>query len=281
MPAKKRKANPARAASTHEAPKSKRTKTTLTQPKPSETDTIPSSQKQSNPIMKNPFTPYPPSKVYRLIEPGPVLLVSTGPPPSPSSDSHQDPNDINLMTIGFHMMLQHSSPPLIAVCIGPWDATYARLKASRECVLAVPSVDMAEVAVDIGNCSADDFGPDDGSSNSNTRAKNKYERFGLKAVPARKVGAPLVATGAGTGEDSEEKEGIIANVECVVEDDTMVERYNLWVLKVVAAWVNEDRMVNGHGTGMFHHRGDGTFRVDGEKVLDLRERMVKWRMFQD
>jgi flavin reductase (DIM6/NTAB) family NADH-FMN oxidoreductase RutF len=214
----------------------------------------------------NPFTSYPPSKVYRLIEPGPVLLLSTGPATKakhkskPQRDASS--NDINIMTMGFHMMVQHSGPPLIAACIGPWDATYARLKAARECVLAVPSVEMAETVVDIGNCSMDDLGSSQGPS-------NKFEKFGLDALPAAKVGAPLVGA-----------EHVIANVECVVEDDVMVDRYNLWVFRVVKAWVNEGKKP-GEGGRMFHHRGDGTFSVDGEEVLDLRERMVKWKMFQD
>lgn len=216
----------------------------------------------------SPFTPYPPSKVYRLIEPGPVLLVSTGPlkgsasqssSPSTSQGSTPDAPSINLMTMGFHMMVQHASPPLIAVCIGPWDATYARLQATRECVLAVPSAELAPTVVDIGNCSADDG---DGGT-------DKFEKFGLQALPAHKVGAPLVGG-----------EHVMANIECVVEDDAMVGKYNLWVLKVVAACVNRQKLEGGGR--MFHHRGDGTFTVDGrEEVLDLKEKMVKWKMFQD
>ncbi|KAL2018035.1 hypothetical protein VTK56DRAFT_1351 [Thermocarpiscus australiensis] len=222
---------------------------------------------------RTPFIRYPPSKVYRLIEPGPILLVTTGSPSSQSKSKSKpkkhnnledhDGDDINVMTMGFHMMLQHDSPPLIAACIGPWDATFSRLRATRECVLAVPSAEMARTAVDVGNCSADDDDDDD-----DTTAKNKFARFGLEALPADKVGAPLVG-----GRD------VIANVECVVEDDSMVERYNLWVLRAVAAWVNE-RKRPGQGGRMLHHRGDGTFTVDGE-VLDLKERMVKWKMFQD
>lgn len=93
----------------------------------------------------------------------------------------------------------------------------------------------------------------------------------MDALPAGKVEAPLVGG-----------PGIIANVECVVHDDSMVERYNLWVLKAVRAWVREG--FDGDGDEekmrMFHHRGDGSFVVDGE-VLDFKERMVKWREFQD
>ena len=119
-------------------------------------------------------------------------------------------------------------------------------------MLAVPSVEMAAVVVDIGNCSADD------------KEGNKWERFSLDALPPRKIKAPLVG-----GPD------IIANIECVVEDTKMVSKYSMWVLKPLKAWVNPNK--SGR---LFHHRGDGTFVVDGE-VLDLKDKMIKWHEFQD
>ncbi|OIW30891.1 hypothetical protein CONLIGDRAFT_546616, partial [Coniochaeta ligniaria NRRL 30616] len=201
------------------------------------------------------FEPYPPSKVYRLIEPGPVLLVTTG---SLADGTH------NVMTIGFHMVMQHESPPLLGISLGPWDASFAALKKHRECVLAVPAVEMAPTVVDIGNCSADD---DDVADSG-----GKWAHFGLDALPAVKVKAPLVG-----GPD------VIANIECVVEDTKMVQKYNMWVLKPVKAWINpQKRLGSGENGGakMFHHRGDGTFVVDGE-ILDLKDRMVKWQEFQD
>ncbi|RYO88378.1 hypothetical protein DL766_003057 [Monosporascus sp. MC13-8B] len=200
------------------------------------------------------FEPYPPSKVYRLIEPGPVLLVTTG---SLADSTH------NVMTIGFHMVMQHESPPLLGITLGPWDASFAALKKRRECVLAVPSVEMAGVVVDVGNCSADDQGEAGEKTSS-----SKWQRFGLEALPAAKVGAPLVG-----GPD------VIANIECVVEDTRMVSRYSMWVLRPVKAWLNPQKKP-GEGGRMFHHRGDGTFVVDGE-VLDLKHRMVKWQEFQN
>ncbi|KAJ6494238.1 hypothetical protein C8R45DRAFT_174527 [Mycena sanguinolenta] len=190
------------------------------------------------------FTSYPISKVYRLIEPGPVLLVTTG---SLADGTH------NVMTIGFHMVMQHESPPLIGISLGPWDASFAVLKKRRECVLAIPSVEMAETVIDVGNCSSAD-------------GVDKWTKFGLEALPAKKVDAPLVG-----GPD------MIANVECVVEDTKMVGKYSMWVLKAVKAWQNPKKMETGR---MFHHRGDGTFVVDGE-VLNLQERMVKWKEYQD
>ncbi|KAI1409577.1 hypothetical protein F5Y13DRAFT_88805 [Hypoxylon sp. FL1857] len=207
-------------------------------------------QSESSKTQQN-FEPYPPSKVYRLIEPGPVLLVTTG---SLADSTH------NVMTIGFHMVMQHESPPLIGISLGPWDASFATLKKQRECVLAVPAVEMANVVVDIGNCSADDDDIDE--------AGGKWQRFKLEALPAAKVKAPLVG-----GSD------VIANIECVVEDTKMVSKYSMWVLKPVKAWINPNKKP-GEGGKMFHHRGDGTFVVDGE-VLDLKDRMVKWQEYQD
>ena len=222
------------------------------------------------------FESYPPSRVFRLVEPGPVLLVTTG---SLAESTH------NVMTIGFHMVMQHESPPLLGICLGPWDASFAALKSRRECVLAVPSAEMAPVVVDIGNCSADDFdksddddddsgGDGDGDGGGDVGRERqkagggKWGRFGLEALPAEKVAAPLVG-----GPD------IIANIECVVEDTKMVSKYSMWVLRPVKAWLNPARKP-GEGGKMFHHRGDGTFVVDGE-VLDLKDRMVKWQEFQD
>ncbi len=204
----------------------------------------PGGEDKQEPQTHHGFDPYPPGKVYRLIEPGPVLLVTTG---SLADSTH------NVMTIGFHMVLQHESPPLIGICLGPWDASFAALKRQRQCVLAVPSVEMAGVVVDVGNCSADD----DADS-------SKWERFGLDAVPAGEVMAPLVG-----GPD------VIANIECVVEDMKMVSKYSMWVLKPVKAWINPNK-VPGEGGKMFHHRGDGTFVVDGD-ILNLQDRMVKWQ----
>ena len=90
----------------------------------------------------------------------------------------------------------------------------------------------------------------------------------MEALPAGKVKAPLVGG-----------EHVIANVECVVEDAKLVPKYGMWVLKPVKAWINPKKKP-GEGGKMFHHRGDGTFVIDGE-VLDLKNRMVKWQEFQD
>ncbi|KAJ5779604.1 hypothetical protein N7457_007324 [Penicillium paradoxum] len=142
------------------------------------------------------------------------------------------------------MMVQHTAPTLVSVCIGPWDHSFATLRTTKECVLAIPDASIAAQVVDIGNC----FG----------ETMDKWARFGFEPLPAGKVSAPLVGG-----------DGVVANVECVVEDGSLVSRFNLWVLRVVGVWVRVGAGLDGV-TGlerMIHHRGDGRFVVDGRFLL--------------
>ncbi|ANB12881.1 hypothetical protein AWJ20_1159 [Sugiyamaella lignohabitans] len=178
---------------------------------------------------------FPLKKVCQLIEPGPIVLVTT----------RARDESINVMTMGFHMMLQHHHPTLIACSLGPWDYSFNTLKKTKECVIAVPTVDMAETVVDIGNCSGDEV--------------NKFREYNLTAVQGSKVKAPLI------GE-------CLANLECVVENTSLVSKYDLFVLRVVRAWIDKDRQEQR----TIHHLGQGKFIVAGDRI-DLQNRMVKWR----
>ncbi len=175
----------------------------------------------------------PASQAYRVLEPGPIVMVST-----------RDNGKPNVMTMGFHMMIQHD-PPLIGCVIGPWDHSYQALRKTGECVIAVPGLDLAETVVDVGNCSGDRV--------------DKFQRYGLRTQPAKDVSAPLLRD-------------CLANIECRVVDTRLSDPYNLIILEATRIWINENRKERR----MMHHRGDGTFTVDGG-TLDLRDRMVKWR----
>jgi flavin reductase (DIM6/NTAB) family NADH-FMN oxidoreductase RutF len=178
----------------------------------------------------------PASKAYRLLEAGPIVLVTT---------SHG--GRANIMTMGFHMMVQHD-PPLIGAVIGPWDHSYQALRATGDCVIAIPTVDLARKVVDIGNCSGQDT--------------DKFQTFKLTPRAARSVSAPLVAE-------------CLANIECRVADTTLADKYDLFILAAVAIWYDDGRKERR----TLHHNGDGTFTVDG-RTIDLKDRMVKWRQFQ-
>lgn len=118
------------------------------------------------------------SKAFTLIEPGPVVLVTT-------NDGRQN----NVMTITWTMVMGFS--PIFAITTGPWNHSYAALCDTKECVLAVPAADQIDIAVGIGMCSGSDT--------------NKFEKFGLTPVKASAVGAPLIAE-------------CLANIECRVID---------------------------------------------------------------
>lgn len=130
--------------------------------------------------------------------------------------------------------------PVIAMTTGPWHHSFAALKASRECVIATPTVVLLDRVTGIGTCSSADI--------------DKFARFELTAARAKHVKAPLI------------KE-CLADIECKVVD--LIERHNIVVLEAVAAYVDstpkEMRTV--------HAVGDGTFIVDGRK-LNRRKMMI-------
>ena len=78
--------------------------------------------------------------------------------------------------------------------------------------------------------------------------------FGLTAVPASKVEAPLVAE-------------CFASLECRVADTRLMNKYNFFILEVVAAWHDPSK-----SRRTIHHRGRGEFMVAG-RTLRLPSRM--------
>ena len=84
------------------------------------------------------------SKVYQLLEPGPVVLLTT---------AHK--GRANVMTMSWHMMVEFE-PPLVACVVSNRDHSFRALRATKECVIAIPAVELAPVVVEIGNCSGRD-----------------------------------------------------------------------------------------------------------------------------
>ena len=88
-----------------------------------------------------------------------------------------------------------------------------------------------------------------GCGNSSGRRVDKWQRFGLTALPGKVVGAPLIAE-------------CCASLECAVADTRLMNRYNFFVLEVRKAWV--DPTCKAPRT--LHHRGHGVFSVAGETI---------------
>lgn len=169
---------------------------------------------------------FPLRKAFTLLEPGPVVLVTT-------SDGHRD----NVMTISWTMVLDFT--PRFALTTGAWNHSYAALRKTKECVIALPTIDLLDTVVGIGTCSGTDT--------------DKFARFGLTAVRGKRVRAPLIRE-------------CLANIECRVVD--IVRKHDIVVLEGVAAHHDPARKERR----LVHAVGDGTFIVDGRR-FDRRRAM--------
>jgi flavin reductase (DIM6/NTAB) family NADH-FMN oxidoreductase RutF len=172
------------------------------------------------------------AKAFQLIEPGPVVLLTT---------VHK--GQINVMTMSWHMMMEFT--PLIGCVVSGNNHSFDALKVTKECVIAIPTVDLINQVVGIGNCSGTET--------------DKFKKFHLSPLAAEQVRAPLIAE-------------CLANIECRVIDTGWVNKYNLFVLEGVKAWINPKRKERR----TFHANGDGTFVVDG-KTLNLKKKMTMWQ----
>ncbi|MCE9550671.1 MAG: flavin reductase family protein [Betaproteobacteria bacterium] len=167
------------------------------------------------------------SKAFTLMEPGPVVLVTT-------HDGQKD----NIMTISWTMVMDFT--PVFAITTGEWNHSFAALRKNRECVIAIPTVDMLDKVVGIGTCSGADT--------------DKFAKFKLTPLQSKFVTSPLI------------KE-CLANIECKVID--IVKKHNIVVLEGLAAYIDTARKEKR----MVHAVGDGTFIVDGRKI-DRRKMMA-------
>jgi len=167
------------------------------------------------------------SNAFTLMESGPVVLVTT-----------RDGNTSNIMTISWTMVLDFT--PKFAITTGEWNHSFAALEKNRECVIAIPTVDLLDTVVGIGTCTGADT--------------DKFSKFKLTPVQAKLVNAPLI------------KE-CLANIECKVID--IIKKHNIVVLEAVAATINTARQE----TRTIHAVGDGTFIVDGLK-MDRKKMMA-------
>lgn len=175
-------------------------------------------------------TAFPIEHVYQLLEPGPVLLVTTA-----------RKGRFDVMPMSWHSMFEFE-PPLVGCIISTRSYTSENLRSAKECVLNIPTADLADQVVLCGNVSGRRF--------------DKFKRSGLTPQPASCVKAPLV------GE-------CYASLECRLVDGSMIRKYSLFVLEVQQAWVNAARAKNPR---TLHHRGYGKFMIAG-KTIQLPSKM--------
>jgi flavin reductase (DIM6/NTAB) family NADH-FMN oxidoreductase RutF len=164
---------------------------------------------------------FPLSKVYQLLEPGPVTMVTTSYKGRP-----------NVMTMTWQMMIDFE-PPIFACVISDQNFSFNNIKQTKECVINIPTVELAEKVVKVGNTSG--------------KKVDKFLACDLAQEPASQVNAPLLPE-------------CYAHLECKVIDMKMAKKYNMFILEVIRAWIRPTK----ERPRFIHHTGKGVFIVDGE-----------------
>jgi flavin reductase (DIM6/NTAB) family NADH-FMN oxidoreductase RutF len=163
------------------------------------------------------------AQVYGLLEPGPVVLVTTA-----------RAGRANIMPMSWHTMMEFL-PPIVGCVVSSQNYTFEILRATGECVINVPTVELAKKVVSCGNISG--------------KSVDKFKTVGFTPVAASVVKAPLIAE-------------CYANLECKVVDRKLVAKYNFFVLEVVKAWIDPRRKL----PQTIHHQGEGVFFVPGRRI---------------
>jgi flavin reductase (DIM6/NTAB) family NADH-FMN oxidoreductase RutF len=166
---------------------------------------------------------FPVSEVRRYLEPGPVVLASS---------RHGGETDI--MTMGWHTCMEFT-PSLVGCIISNANHSFELIHASRACVINVPSADLIDTVVGIGNTSGAEI--------------DKFARFNLTPDKARKIKAPLIRE-------------CFASFECRLRDDSLVGKYNFFIFEIVKAHV----AVSPKRPQTLHYKGDGAFMLSGKSV---------------
>jgi len=140
----------------------------------------------------------------------------------------------DIMTLGWQTVMEFS-PSLVGCLISSVNNSFELIRGSGECVINLPTVELVDAVVKIGNSSGVDI--------------DKFEAFGLTPGQADVVVAPLI-------------EECHAAFECRLHDDALVERYNFFVFEIVKARAAA-RPVHPK---TLHYMGEGAFMVAGDVI---------------
>ncbi len=171
---------------------------------------------------------FPVDAIRRFLEPGPVVLVSS-----------RWKGQANVMTLGWQTVLEFG-PSLVGCMIAAGNHSHEMIRRSRDCVINIPEAGLIDQVVGIGNCSGAEV--------------DKFARFGLTALPAGMVGAPLIAE-------------CYANLECRLVETALVRRYSFFIFEVVKA--QAPRRPRYPRT--LHYTGDGVFMLSGTHLNRRRQ----------
>jgi flavin reductase (DIM6/NTAB) family NADH-FMN oxidoreductase RutF len=171
---------------------------------------------------------FPTHNVRRFLEPGPIVLVSSA-----------YKGETNIMTMGWHMIMEFE-PSLVGCYIWSENRSFEMIRRSKQCVINIPTEDLAPEVVKVGNTSGRDI--------------DKFAEFGFTASPGMHVRAPLIRE-------------CYANFECKLVDSSLIRKYSLFVFEVMKAHV----ATSPKTPRTIHYRGDGEFMISGANTSKYRK----------
>lgn len=172
------------------------------------------------------------SQAIRLINPGPVVLVTA---------RYKDA--VNVMAAAWTTPISHA-PPLVGVSISPRRFTHELVSRSGEFVLNVPGRNLLEQVELCGSLSGRDV--------------DKFKEARLTPVDAKEVRAPLI-------------EECLGHLECAVVEALDLGDHTLFVGQVVAAWAEKEAfddtwLLEDEEAKPLHHLGGAYFGVLEERL---------------
>ncbi len=172
----------------------------------------------------------PVAEIRRHLEPGPIVLLTS-----------RWKQQTNIMTMGWHTVMEFT-PSLVGCIIAGGNHSFELIRKSGECVINIPTVELIDEIVGIGNCSGAEI--------------DKFAKFKLTQAEAKKVKAPLI-------------QECFANIECKLFDKSLIGKYNFFIFEVVKAHV----AVAPKYPATVHYTGDGVFKVS-EKTISRRAKFL-------
>ncbi len=178
--------------------------------------------------------PLPPSRAYRLINQGGILLLTAA-----TSRAR------NLMPLAWHMPLSFD-PPLVAIAVGKERFTAGLIAESGQFALNVPPPHLVEKVYRAGKISA-------------REGEDKFSLLALTPFRGQKVEAPLIAE-------------CVGHLECQVEAEYPGGDHRLFVGRVMAAsavsTLFDGAWKVGSGAATLHHLGGNRFAI-AEKSVEV------------
>lgn len=177
----------------------------------------------SAPARATPFADISVNQTSQFLDSGPVLFLTT-------RNAGMD----NVMALGWHRVAGHS-PALVSCVVAAQSLSHELLRESGACALNVPTAEMLDALVRVGNCSG--------------ARVDKFAAFGLAKAQGEMLDVPVLPQ-------------CHAIMECLVHDDAAARRHNLFVLEVIRLKARPQPT----NPKYVHYIGNGEFRTDGRRV---------------